>query len=295
MDYDSLHRITAELHTAGVPVLRLREISQILNQWTTQTSLDNLLLLVNDHRNQTESTTFTYVLSTLEQFIARNQMALIKNGQKQTEIFEALAKYTGQRGFIKTKVCKCIALMVVISMQESRNAIQVCSNFPRPIHLEILQILFEEIDNNDHMTRLRPKVHDVILSQPELIIPVVTDSLQKLSDFQQNKAEVMMAIKLLGSLGSIYSLSTDNLGDCFKHVVSFAVKPTEENVEISAQILETIIDFVSGKNKSCSTVMADYRTNPTSLAVFSSILESIFQVIATLTENEALCENFILK
>ena len=68
------------------------------------------------------------------------------------------------------------------------------------------------------------------------------------------------------------------------------MNPTEENVEIAAQILESIIDFVSGKNKSCSTVMADYRTNATSLAVFSTILESVFQVIATLTENEESCE-----
>ena len=172
MNYDSLQQITGELHTAGVPPARLREISQILNHWTTQTSLENLLPLVNDARNQTESTTFTYVLSTLEQFIARNQMALIRNGQKQTEIFEALAKFTSQRGFIKTKVCKCIALMIIISMQENPAAITVCSNFDRAIHLEILHILLEEIDNNDHMTRLRPKVHGVILAQPDLILPV---------------------------------------------------------------------------------------------------------------------------
>ncbi|CBY21399.1 unnamed protein product [Oikopleura dioica] len=183
--------------------------------------------------------------------------------------------------------------MIIISMQENPAAITVCSNFDRVIHLEILHILLEEIDTNDHMTRLRPKVHEVILAQPDLILLVVTDSLQKLTNFAENKAELLIAIKLLGVLGSIYSLSVESLGDCFKHVVSFAVKPTEENVDIAAQILESIIDFVSGKNKSCSTVIADYRTNATSLAVFSSILESVFQVIATLTENEQSESSFL--
>lgn len=285
MNYDQLEAITKELHTPGSPLSRIREISHALNQWTSHTSLENLLQLLSDERNRTDITTFTYILSVLENFIVRHLVALMKNTEKQSEIFDNLSKYIYQTGFIRTKLCKCFALLLVISSQENHHSLEACSKFERVVHLEILMIILEELENNDHLLRLRPAVIGTLHRRPDLILSVLHESLKKLVNFEQHKSEISMAVKLLGPVCTTFKISTPELGECLHLVVQFAMSPTDKNVELASQILESLIDLVSGRSKAMSSVQSDYRVNPESLRIFSYVLEAVFQTISQLTIN----------
>ena len=96
-----------------------------------------------------------------------------------------------------------------------------------------------------------------------------------------------MALQLLGSVLSIYPLETPNLDQCIYIVVNFAAHPTESQIALASLSLESLTDFVAAPH-------FNYRTNESSLRIFSTVMESVFGIVARLTQNIQMMQNSFL-
>ena len=112
------------------------------------------------------------------------------------------------------------------------------------IKLDVIRIFIEDFQSCKSLGLEHQKhIYTCLYQSASFIIAPTLGALRNLSPARLSTS--LSAIKLLGSLLSIYSLDLDELPQCIQIVLTYITQPSPETVELVTACVEAITEVVS--------------------------------------------------